>query len=233
MKKNRVKNRVIALTGCTRGLGRALVPEFAGRGHAIAGCGRSISGIEQLQQDISGTCRFTALDVCDEQSVAQWAMAIIEEFGVPDLLINNAALINQPAPLWDVPRDEFQDLMNVNLVGVHTVIRHLLPAMIEQGEGIVINLSSGWGRSVSADVAPYCASKWAIEGMTKALSEELPSGLAAIPLSPGVIDTAMLRQVWGEGASGYRTAEQWAAQAAPFMLELTARHNGQSLTTPG
>lgn len=226
-------NKIIALTGCTRGLGRALVSEFAARGHVVAGCGRSKSGIAELQQEIHGASSFTALDVCDEHAVAQWARVLIDQFGAPDLLINNAAMINQPAPLWDVSRVEFQELVALNLVAVHTVIRHLLPAMIEQGEGIVINLSSGWGRSVSADVAPYCASKWAIEGMTKALSEELPPGLAAIPLSPGVIDTDMLRQAWGDGAGAYRTAEQWAVQAAPFMLELTVEHNGQSLTTPG
>ena len=160
-------------------------------------------------------------------------LELIAHIGVPDLVINNAAMINAPAALWEVPLDEFQQLVNINIVGVHCVTRSLLPAMIEQGKGVLVNLSSGWGRSVSAEVAPYCASKWAIEGLTKALAEELPAGLAAIPLSPGVIDTDMLRLAWGEGASGFRTPEQWAVSAAPYILGLTAKHNGQSLTTPG
>ena len=82
-----------------------------------------------------------------------------------------------------------------------------------------MNFSSGWGRSVSAEVAPYCASKWGIEGLTKALAEELPEGMAAVPLNPGVIDTAMLRQCWADGAAAYPKAAKWAEQAAPFILE--------------
>jgi NAD(P)-dependent dehydrogenase (short-subunit alcohol dehydrogenase family) len=76
-------------------------------------------------------------------------------------------------------------VVSVNIVGVANVIRAFAPAMIERGSGVIVNLSSGWGRSVSPEVAPYCATKWAIEGMTKALAEELPKGMAAVPLNPG------------------------------------------------
>ena len=73
--------------------------------------------------------------------------------------------------------------------------------MVERGKGVIVNLSSGWGRSVSPEVAPYCATKWAIEGLTKALAEELPEGMAAVPLNPGVVDTDMLRQAYSDGAA--------------------------------
>ena len=78
-----------------------------------------------------------------------------------------------------------------NIKGVASVIRYFTPAMIDRGTGVIVNFSSGWGRSTSPEVAPYCATKWAIEGLTGALSQELPAGLAAVALNPGVIDTDM------------------------------------------
>ncbi len=230
MLMNQQKN--IVLTGCSRGLGRALLDEFVAAGHSVFGSARSSSAIDELTKQYAGKNVFRVVDVSDQTAVEQWCNEILETAGPPDIVINNAATINEPAVLWDVPSAEFQQLVNTNIVGVHSVLRHLLKPMVARQSGIIINLSSGWGRSVSAHVAPYCASKWAIEGLTKALAEELPKGMAAIPLSPGVIDTDMLRGAWGEGAAGYRTADVWAKKAAPFIMGLGPEHNGQSLTTP-
>jgi NAD(P)-dependent dehydrogenase (short-subunit alcohol dehydrogenase family) len=110
------------------------------------------------------------------------------------------------------------------------MIHAFVPAMVKRKAGVIVNLSSGWGRSTSPEVAPYCATKYAVEGMTLALAQELPNGMAAIPLNPGIIDTDMLRQAWAEGASSYPTPEQWAKRAAPFLLNLSAKDNGRPLT---
>jgi hypothetical protein len=101
------------------------------------------------------------------------------------------------------------------------------------GKGVIVNMSSGWGRSVAPDVAPYCASKWAIEGLTKALAQELPDGMAAVPLNPGVIDTDMLRTCFQDGASSYPKADAWARTAGPFILGLGPKDNGRSLSVGG
>ncbi len=105
--------------------------------------------------------------------------------------------------------------------------------MVERGKGVIVNLSSGWGRSVAADVAPYCATKWAVEGLTKALAEELPPGMAAVPLNPGVIDTDMLRTAFSGGASSYPKAEAWAKAAGPYILGLGPGDNGRSASVGG
>ena len=233
MYRKKTESKTIVITGCSRGLGRALVDEFVAAGHAVAGCSRSETAMQALAESYPDGHDFQVLNVSDEADVARWAKSVLESVGVPDLLINNAGLINEPAPLWKVSSEEFQQLMMVNVAGVHHTIRYLLPHMITAGNGVIVNLSSGWGRSVSPDVAPYCASKWAIEGLTRALAEELPDGLAAIAVNPGVIDTRMLRQAWGERAGGYRTPQQWARQAAPYLLGLNASHSGQPLTVPG
>ena len=175
---------------------------------------------------------FEVLDVTQPVKVGIWAERVLAN-GAPDILINNAGVMNDPAPLWQVPAEKFAQVINVNVIGVANVIRALAPAMIERKKGVIVNFSSGWGRSVSPDVAPYCASKWAVEGLTKALAEELPDGMAAVPLNPGVIDTDMLRKCWSDGAASYPKAAKWAETAAPFILGLGPKHNGKSVSVGG
>ncbi len=222
----------IVITGVTRGLGRALADWYIANGHTVVGCGRSAEIIE-MRFTHPAPHDFAVVDVTDENKVAIWAEKVTGPHGAPDILINNAALMNNPAPLWKVPTREFDRLIDVNVKGPVNVIRHFLPAMIARGRGVVVNLSSGWGRGTSPEVAPYCASKYAIEGLTQALAQELPAGLAAVALNPGVIDTDMLRQCWADSAGGYPKAAEWAKTAAPFILSLGPKHNGKSLSVSG
>ena len=223
-------SKLVVLTGATRGLGRALVPQLVNAGCTVVGCGRSAAHVAELAKLFPAPHVFTAVDVTAAAAVEAWAKGVLASHGPPDLLINNAAVMNTPAVLWEVPADEFDRLIDVNVKGIANVIRAFVPAMVAKKAGVIVNLSSGWGRSTSPEVAPYCASKYAVEGLTKALAQELPRGMAAVPLNPGVIDTDMLRQAWSDGASAYPKAEQWATRAAPFLLNLSAADNGKSLS---
>jgi len=223
-------HKTILLSGATRGLGRAMTAEFIRRGHTVFGCGRNTQGIAELQEHYSAPHRFHALDVSNDQQVAAWAGQLLEDAGAPDLLINNAALVNRNAVLWEVSAEEFSSVIDINIKGVANLIRHFVPAMIARGSGVIVNFSSGWGRATSALVSPYCATKWAIEGLTRAMAQELPRGMAAIPLNPGIIDTDMLRTSFGKDASGYPSPEAWAKKAVPFILRLGAKDNGNPLT---
>jgi NAD(P)-dependent dehydrogenase (short-subunit alcohol dehydrogenase family) len=220
----------VVITGVTRGLGRAMAEEFIQLGHSVFGCGRSEEVIRNLNDKFGLPHFFCPLDVGSDADMDVWAVGTIGSAGAPDLLINNAAIINRNAPLWQVPAEEFDRVIDVNIKGVANVIRHFVPAMIKRGSGVIVNFSSGWGRSTDAAVAPYCATKWAIEGLTQALAQELPAGMAAIPLNPGIINTDMLQSCFGGSASTYPTAEQWAKKAVPFLLSLGPKHNGQPLT---
>ena len=222
--------RVIVITGATRGLGRALGSAFAAAGHTVIGCGRSKQHVADLATAFRPPHAFAAVDVRDAAAVQAWADELLPRYGPPDLLVNNAALMNTPAPLWQVPAEEFDAVIDVNVKGVANVIRAFVPAMVKRKAGVIVNLSSGWGRSTSPEVAPYCASKYAVEGLTLALAQELPAGMAAVPLNPGVIDTDMLRQAWADGAASYPKADQWAKRAAPFLLNLGPKDNGRPLT---
>lgn len=220
----------ILITGVTRGLGRALAEHYIQEGHTVIGCGRGADGILDLRFSYPAPQDFAVVNVADSAKVELWAEHVLAVHGAPEILINNAGLMNTPAPLWQVPADEFSRVVDVNIKGTANVIRAFVPAMVKAKKGVIVNLSSGWGRSVSAEVAPYCATKWAIEGLTKALAEELPDGMAAVPLNPGVIDTDMLRVAWSEGAASYPKAEAWAKKAGPFILKLGPKHNGQSVS---
>jgi len=221
----------IWLTGCTNGLGRALVPELVDRGHVVAGCGRNEIEIQKLSDEFPD-CFFVACDVSHEGSVEDFVNEASIRAGEPDFLINNAAIVNQPAPLWEISAEEFDQLTSININGVANLIRHVVPLMLSNKSGMIINLSSGWGRSTSPEVAPYCASKWAIEGLTQALSQELPDNIGTVALNPGVINTEMLQKCWGDEANNFPGAEQWAITAAPFILGLTPLDNGKPLTAP-
>jgi NAD(P)-dependent dehydrogenase (short-subunit alcohol dehydrogenase family) len=225
--------RRIVLTGATRGLGRALAEKFIALGHTVAGCGRSAGEVARLREQFGPPHSWGVVDVAGGAEVRAWAEGMLRAHGAPDLLLNNAALINANAPLWEVPAEEFDRLVDVNIKGVANVLRAFLPAMITRGSGVVVNFSSGWGRSTSPEVAPYCASKWAIEGLTRALAQELPPGLAAVPLNPGIIDTAMLRSCFGAEAEEYPSPAEWAERAAPFLLGLGPKDNGRPLAVRG
>ncbi len=223
-------NRLVLITGVSRGLGRALAGGLIERHCTVLGCARSAIAVAELADRHGPPHDFATVDVTDDAAVKAWAARLLEAHGPPDLLVNNAAVINRNAPLWEVPAAEFDRVVAVNLSGVANVLRHFVPAMVARGRGVIVNFSSGWGRSTAAEVAPYCATKWAIEGLTQALAQELPAGMAAVPLNPGIIDTAMLRSCFGGTAGSYPSPEQWATQAVPFLLGLGPRHNGQPLT---
>ena len=224
--------KLVLITGVTRGLGRAMAEELIREGHTVLGCGRSEKEIERLRKAHGEPHEFYSVDVSSDEGVKSWASLMLTRHGPPDLLLNNAAIINKNARLWEVGAREFSEVIDVNIKGVVNVIRHFVPAMVQRKSGVVVNFSSGWGRSTDAEVAPYCATKWAIEGLTSSLAQELPTGMAAIPLNPGIINTEMLQSCFGGSADSYPSPEKWAKVAVPFLLKLGPRDNGKQLSVP-
>lgn len=227
------ESRRVVITGASRGLGRSMTESLIAHGHTVFGCARSAVLVTQLRKQYRPPHGFETVDVCDDRQVAQWARRVLESDGPPDLVLNNAAVINPNSKLWEVSANDFSTVVDVNIKGVANVLRHFVPAMVARGSGVIVNFSSGWGRSTAPEVAPYCATKWAIEGLTRALAQELPPGMAAVPLNPGIIDTDMLRSCFGNDAASYPNAGAWAERAIPFLLGLGPKDNGRPLTVPG
>jgi len=224
--------RNVVITGVTKGLGLAMAEKLMELGHTVWGCGRSKAQISKMRKATSLPNQFEAIDVSKEKQVAAWAKKLIKKYGAPDLILNNAGIINKNAPLWKISEKEFSSVIDINIKGVVNVIRHFVPAMVRRKKGIIVNFSSGWGHFTAPDVAPYCATKFAIEGLTQALAQELPKAMAAIPLSPGIIQTQMLRSCFGAEAKNYDTPEKWAQKAVPYILKIKPSQNGKSLSIP-
>jgi NAD(P)-dependent dehydrogenase (short-subunit alcohol dehydrogenase family) len=222
----------VVITGVSRGLGRAMVEGFAGLGWIVSGCCRSAEAVESLRTAYPAPHFFAQVDVGREAEVEEFCAGILAGHGPPDLVINNAAIINRNAPLWELSAGEIRDILDVNIKGTIAVIRGLTPAMITRGSGVVVNLSSGWGRSTSPEVASYCATKWAIEGLSQAMAQETGGKVAVVALNPGIIDTEMLRSCFGSSAGDYPDARDWARRAVPFLAGLSQKDNGNSLTAP-
>lgn len=223
------KARCILITGATRGIGRALTERFVADGHVVLGCGRNELDVRELETRFPAPHRFASVDVSDAAAVLAWAERLVADDLVPDLVINNAALMNDLAPLWKVPADEFDRMLAVNVSGVANVVRAFVPAMIARRRGVIVNLSSGWGRSTSPEVGPYCTTKYAVEGLSGCLAQELPAPLACVALSPGVVATDMLRKCLPDVAKVSVGPEEWAGRFAADLLALGRNENGQSL----
>ena len=220
-------SRRVIVTGCSRGIGKALVEQFSSTGVVVGGCARSAEALSQQGEDPHYRC----VDVTDSAALEQWACDLAAIGMVPDLVIANAGYLSEPQALWEVSAEDFDAVIDVNVKGVANTARAFLPRMIEAGQGTFVALSSGWGRSTSAGVAPYCASKFAVEGLIGALSQDLPTGLSAVALSPGVVHTEMLARAFGaDGASQAIEPQEWAVEAVQFLLTLGPSCNGQSLS---
>lgn len=229
---NAAPSKRIVLTGVSRGLGRALAEGLIARGHTVLGCARAAEAIDELRRQHGPPHAFEVVDVGRDDEVRRWAEGVLADGGTPDLVVNNAGLINRGAPLWEIADEEFSLLLDVNVRGIANVVRHFVPAMIRRGHGVIVNVSSGWGRSVAREVAPYCATKWALEGLTRALAAELPPGMAAVPLNPGTVNTAMLQSCLGDAAGSRPGPDSWAQRAIPLLLRLGPKDNGHPMSVP-
>ncbi len=223
-------SRVIVISGVTSGLGHAMVEFFSKSAHTVIGCGRTIEKIQDLNTShSSGPKRFHVLDVSADQDVKNWADEIIGNFGVPDLLINNASVVNKTANFWKMPMEDFDRTLDVNIKGVANCIRHFAPQMIKAKKGTIVNFSAAWGKSASPRVSAYCTSKFAIEGLSKAVASELPDPVTCVSLDPGVINTPMLQKIFGNAAAKQQTPEAWVEKAGPFILSIDRSMNGKSV----
>lgn len=225
---------VIAITGVSSGLGLSMTNWFQSKGYLVVGCSRSAEKINELNKKFctESNTQFYAVDITNDAKVRNWVEKIVSNFGAPSFLLNNAGIMNNTASLWEVPVEEFDAVIDVNIKGTNNVLRHFIPHMIQAKKGVIVNFSSGWGRCVASDVAPYCATKYAIEGLSKALAMELPAPLACVPFNPGIINTPLLEIAFGSNANRFPGPDDWAEIACPYILLLNRSHNGQSVGPP-
>jgi NAD(P)-dependent dehydrogenase (short-subunit alcohol dehydrogenase family) len=209
-----------------------MVDEFVRLGHTVFGCARTGQKIKELRC-LYPNHDFQTVDVASDAQVKDWVERLTKQCGVPDFVVNNAAVINRKALLWDVKPRDFSDEIDINIKGVVNVIRCFTPAMIARRKGVIVNFISRWGKIVEKQMAPYCATKWAVVALTRALAAELkPYGIAAVALNPGVVKTGMLQRYLGTSRMpdkcDYVLPIDWARIAVPFILRLSLKDTGRS-----
>ncbi|XP_038891366.1 NADPH-dependent pterin aldehyde reductase-like [Benincasa hispida] len=229
-------SKKVLVTGVSKGLGRALALELATHNHTIIGCSRSQLKLDSLQAELSKLSPnnhhlLINVDVTSNSSVKKFAQLVAENNLVPDIIVNNAALASRKSKIWEIEDEEVDNVIDTNVKGIINVMRHFIPLLIHNKQGVIINMSSNAGREAFGEYALYCASKWAVEGLSKCVAKELVEELAMVSLDPGVIYTDMLALCMGDDmASQFQSPEEWALKAATIILGITTSDNGASLT---
>jgi len=183
------------ITGGSRGIGKAVAAAFAREGAKLALCARSA---DELQQTVAELRRMKAkaegwpCDVTIESSVKDFVHEAQRAFGRIDILVNNAGVMTRPAPMVELEVRKWDYTIAVNLRGPFLVTQAVLPFMLKQKSGSVINVSSTIGRGAYANFVAYATSKWGLEGFTQTLAAELRSSHIQVnSVEPGYVATKL------------------------------------------
>ncbi|MBI2985618.1 MAG: SDR family oxidoreductase [Deltaproteobacteria bacterium] len=191
----KLKDKVALITGGGRGIGKAIALAYAREGAKLAICARTASEIEETAKEIKvlGTeCLAVVCDVSVEETVTKLAQQVKDKFGRIDVLINNAGVMTRPVPIAETEVKKWDYTINVNLRGPFLVTKAVLPLMMRQKSGAIINVSSSIGRGAYANFGAYAVSKWGIEGFTQTLAAEVRSyNIGVNSVEPGYVATKL------------------------------------------
>ena len=196
-----LSDRVVFITGASRGLGRALAQAFADAGARLVLCARGEDAMAQAAGALRETTEveWGAVDVSDEPDVAALVARAAERFGPVDTLVNNASILGPRVPLREHPMDAWRDVIEVNLTGTLIPTLAVLPGMRDAGRGSIINVSSGVGNVAREGWGAYAVSKWGVEALSNNLAlEEEDAGVRVNIVDPGRLRTEMRQEAYPE-----------------------------------
>lgn len=191
----KLKDKRIVITGGSKGLGRALAIRCAEEGARVALCSRNYDELNRVALDLAVHGHppvFASCDVADAEQVNRFSELVLSEFGAVDVLVNNASMLGQRIEIVDWTRSTWERVIDVNVNGLFAVTKAFLPAMIRQRAGSVINVTSSVGKKGRARWGAYAVSKFAVEGFTQTLADEVRyHGVRVNSVNPGALDTDM------------------------------------------
>ncbi len=213
------KNKIVLITGGSRGLGLVLAREFVKEKAKIAICARDIAELERAKADLEnrGAEVFTKVcDVRDENQVREMFEAVRNHFGQVDVLVNNAGVI-QVGPLEVQTKEDFEDALKIHFWGAFYTMQNAIPEMRERGEGRIVNIASIGGKMAVPHLAPYCASKFALVGLSGAMNAELAKdGISVTTVCPGLMRTGSHVNAIFKGKNEQEYAWFSISDALPF-----------------
>jgi NAD(P)-dependent dehydrogenase (short-subunit alcohol dehydrogenase family) len=191
--------KVALITGGGGGIGRAAAIGFAGRGAKVVVVDLDATSGEasaELVRQRGGDARFVRADVTSSADVQNYVKATLDAYGTIDCFFNNAGIEGRAAPTQDYDEAMFDQVIAVNLKGVFLGMRHVLPVMLKQGRGAIVNTASTAGLFGGPGMAPYVASKHAVLGLTKVASADVARrGIRVNAICPGPVETRMMRSL--------------------------------------
>lgn len=213
------KNKVVLITGSSRGLGLVLARKFADEGAKLAICARNAEELQRAQDELQkfGAEVFQVVcDVRNQDQVNQMIENVYKHFGKIDILVNNAGVI-QVGPLETQTKEDFENAMDVHFWGPFYTIQAVLPKMREIGEGRIVNISSVGGKISVPHLAPYCASKFALVGLSNAMHVELAKeNIYVTTVCPGLMRTGSHVNAMFKGKNELEFALFSLMNASPF-----------------
>ena len=187
--------QVAVVTGAGRGIGEAIAAQLANLGATTVLCGRNRQNLQNAAARItanSGSASVAECDVTELSSVEALATYVQKSFGRTDVLVNNAGVGAFASPLHQMAPNEWERVLNTNLRGVYYCIRSFADMMIRARRGHIINISSLAGKNALPNGAAYAASKWALNGLSYSVAEELRGyGIRVSVVCPGSVDTEL------------------------------------------
>lgn len=178
----RLKDKVAIVTGAGRGIGKAIAEAYAKEGASVVCSARSVGEIDAVAEATGGLA--IPCDVADEADIRNLIDAAVDAYGPIDILVNNAGAVAR-LPVHELPVEDWDHVMNVNLRGLFLCTKYALPSMLEQGSGCIINISSGAGVVGPRNRSAYAASKHGVMGFTKTLvAEYLYQGIRSHVILP-------------------------------------------------
>jgi uncharacterized protein len=186
------RDRVVLITGASSGIGRCLALDLAARRAVIVGCGRSLDRLQALSRELERSSPSSTVIKCDVAQLDQvraMMTNVLSEFGKIDILINNAGA-GMRRPFVETPIGVIEEIIRINYLGTVYCTHEALPSMIARRSGHIVNISSVAGKIGTLNVAGYCASKFAINGLSESLYHELkPLGIHVSVVCPGPVQT--------------------------------------------
>lgn len=191
----KLQNKTAIITGGSKGLGKALALRFSSEGASVAICSRSEDNLTKARIELyTKGAKVLALqcDIADAEQVQQFVQKVIEEFGVIDILVNNAAVLGPRIPLIDFTLPTWHRIIETNVHGLFHMTKAVLPFLIKQQSGSIINITSSVGKVGRANWGAYAVSKFALEGFTQVLADEVKKDRIRVnSVNPGPIATDM------------------------------------------
>ncbi|HEU4381620.1 MAG TPA: SDR family NAD(P)-dependent oxidoreductase [Hyphomicrobiaceae bacterium] len=196
MNKIDLAGRFAVVTGGAQGFGKAIVERFIQSGAKVAIWDRDIAFAEKTAKALGDTVVAVACDVGDPASVAAARERTLQQFGRIDILINNAGIAGSIAKTWETDVDDWRQVMRINLDGPFICSRAVVPLMIEQNYGRIVNIASIAGKEGNPNAAHYSASKAGVIALTKSLGKELAGyDIAVNAVTPAAAKTAIFEQI--------------------------------------